>query len=102
MVGSMSEFELLFAPHEQAWVDLRFRLACVAREIHFFAFSGEAINICTLLAISEYFAELAMSIPMAPIPSQDRAPVHASTLFAAQVLQFVRPDGTEAGVDERR
>lgn len=97
----MSEFELLLAPREQAWADLRTRLAYVAREVHFFAFSSETINTSMLLTISEHFAELAMSIPTAPGPAEGRAPVHASTLFAAQVLQFAQPNGIDADSDER-
>lgn len=90
-----SEFELLLAPREQAWVDLRARLTRVAREVHFFAFSSDAVNSSIFLAISEHFADLAMSIPIEPIAAEERGPVHASTLFAAQVLQW--SDGVAAG-----
>lgn len=97
MADPRSEFERLLAPRQQAWVDLRARLTRVAREVHFFAFSSETVNSSMFLAISEQFAEIALSIPMEPVAAEERAPVHASTLFAAQVLQFDRSDGADAG-----
>jgi hypothetical protein len=80
------EFTLPLGPHDQGWIDLRERLACVARELHFIAISSGSTNGAELLVAARYFAGLAMSIPMCPAQQTLGGPVEASTLLAAQIL----------------
>ena len=82
---------------DQAWSDLRDRLARAARELHFSATSPGISHGATLLAIAGNLAALAMSIPMAgstPAPPQL---VEASTLLAVQLLQDRTPRPRDGG-----
>jgi hypothetical protein len=82
----MPEFTLPLSPRDKGWVELRARLACVARELHFVAVSNGAVNSSMLLVAARNFAGLAMSIPMSPAQTKFGAIVDAPTLLAAQVL----------------
>jgi hypothetical protein len=96
----MSEFELPLAPRDRSWLDLRERLARVARELHFSAISNDNGNGPTLLMIAGNLAGLALSIPMSPAPTQETSGglVDGSTLFATQILQHdMQTDDDAAG-----
>ena len=83
----MSKFKLPLAPRDRGLIDLRERLACAARELHFSAVSGDATNGQTLLVIAGNLAGLALSIPARPAQQRSGGLVDASTLFATQILQ---------------
>jgi hypothetical protein len=80
---------------DQAWSDLRDRLARAARELHFSATSPGISHGATLLAIAGNLAALAMSIPMAG--STPPQLVEASTLLAVQLLQDRTPKPRDGG-----
>jgi len=82
----MSEFKLPLGPRDQGWIDLRERLACVARELHFVAVSNGAINGAVLLVAARTFGGLAMSIPLGPAKPPLDGLVDAPTKLAAQIL----------------
>jgi hypothetical protein len=86
----MTEFSLPTTTRDRSWLDLRARLARAARDMHFSAVSGEAINSALLLAIAGSLAGLAISIPISPQPKLSGGPVDASTLLATQILQLDR------------
>jgi hypothetical protein len=101
----MSEFALPLPPHDQERLELRERLARVARELHFSAVSNDAANGPALLVIAGNLAGLALSIPMSPTPSQGTpgGMVDASTLFATQILQRgTQTDGGAAVFREKK
>src|ERR1700733_14744288 len=87
---AMPEFVLQITPRDQAWNALRERLAHVAREMHFFAFSSDTGNSAALLVISGKLAKLAVSIPLEPARIGSVGLVDSSTLFATQILQIDR------------
>ena len=59
----MPEFSLPLPLRDQAWIDLRARLAHVARDLHFVAVSKDVVNGAALLAVAGDLARLALSIP---------------------------------------
>ncbi len=99
----MPEFAPTLAARDQAWMDLRERLSAAARDMHFFAFSSDAVNGAAILMISANLARLAMTIPLHPAPTPGGGPVDASTLFATQILQLdPRKAGDAAAANEDR
>jgi hypothetical protein len=83
----MSDFVLPPAPLDHKWLELRERLASTAREMHSFAVTGNPVNGATILVMAAYFAELAMSIPLTPVPVTPFGLVHPITPVASQALQ---------------
>jgi hypothetical protein len=92
-VEFMSQFSLPLGPRDEAWIDLRNRLARTARELHFVAVASQSENGTSILTIAGSFAELAMSIPLRPEEKVADSSsmghlVDASTRFAAQTQQY--------------